>query len=64
MKKYKKNFDYSYALGTELTLELLLQFPQEVINVYIHSKQNKNEVFNPKKKLGIIRIFDFCSEKT
>lgn len=51
MKKYKKNFDYSYALGTELTLELLLQFPQEVINVYIHSKQNKNEVFNRIKSL-------------
>ncbi len=46
MKKYKKNFDYSYALGTELTLELLLKKPEKVINVYIHSKQNKNEIFN------------------
>ena len=53
MKKYKKNFDYSYALGTELTLELLLQYPQKVINVYIYSKQNENEVFKRIKNLCI-----------
>lgn len=72
MKKYKKNFDYSYALGTELTLELLLNYPQEVINVYIHSKQDENEIFYRIKnlclqhKIEIIysdRIFNIVSNK-
>ena len=53
LKKYKKSFDYSYSLGTELTLELLLQHPEAVINVYIHSKQVDNEVFSYIKNLCI-----------
>ncbi|MDI9540967.1 MAG: TrmH family RNA methyltransferase [Bacillota bacterium] len=72
MKKYKKNFDYSYALGTELTLELLLRHPEKVINVYIHSKQNANEIYYRiknlclKHKIKIIysdKIFKIVSDK-
>lgn len=46
MKKYKKEFDYSYALGTELTYELLLYHPDKVISVYIHSRQKENDVYH------------------
>ncbi len=72
MKKYKKSFDYSYALGTELTLELLLQCPEKVINVYVHSKQIKNEIFYRIKNLCLQysiemiysdRIFNVVSNK-
>ena len=45
MKKYKKDFDFSYALGTELTYELLLNHPDKVIRVYVHSRQKENEVY-------------------
>ena len=45
MQKYKKEYDFSYALGTELTLELLLSHPQEIISVYVHSKQKDNEIY-------------------
>ena len=44
MQKYKKDGNVSYALGTELTLELLQMHPQDVISVYIHSRQNDNEI--------------------
>ena len=51
MQKYKKNYDYSYALGTELTLELLKNYPEEVRVVYVHSRQNNNEIFAQVKGL-------------
>jgi len=55
MQKYKKELDYSYSLGTELTLELLECHPKEVINVYVHSKQKENEIFN--------RILNLCKRE-
>ena len=45
MQKYRKDGDYSFALGTELTLELLKQHPDKVRAVYVHSKQNDNEIY-------------------
>ncbi|MGI6607995.1 MAG: TrmH family RNA methyltransferase [Erysipelotrichaceae bacterium] len=72
MKKYKKNFDYSYTLGTELTLELLLCHPEKVTGVYIHSKQNDNAIFTriksicQKNNIEMIcsdRIFNIVSDK-
>ena len=51
MQKYKKNFDYSYALGTELTLELLKNHPDKVISVYVHSRQKDNEIYQLIMKL-------------
>ena len=44
MQKYKKDGNISYALGTELTLELLQMHPEDVVSVYIHSRQNDNEI--------------------
>lgn len=50
--KYKKGCDYSYSLGTELTLELLLRHPDKVIEVYVSSKQNDNSIYG--------RIVELC----
>ncbi len=61
MQKYKKTSDYSYSLGTELTLELLKNKPEKVRSVYIHSKQKDNEIYRQivniceKEKIEIIR---------
>lgn len=61
MQKYKKDGDFSYALGTELTLELLQSHPQQVISVYVHSKQKDNEIYQKiialcqKNKIEVIR---------
>ncbi len=72
MQKYKKSFDYSYALGTELTLELLKQHPKQVISVYIHSKQKDNEIYRKivslanANRIEIInsdKIFNILSDK-
>lgn len=37
IKPYKKEFEYSYALGAFPTIELLKKAPKTVIGVYIHS---------------------------
>jgi len=72
MQKYKKNFEYSYALGTELTLELLEFHPNEVINIYIHSKQIDNEIYRKivslakkyhKEIIYSDKIFNILSDK-
>ncbi len=52
MQKYKKTSDFSYALGTELTLELLKCHPDKVRSVYVHSKQKDNEIYQ--------QIMDLC----
>ncbi|MBR0385642.1 MAG: TrmH family RNA methyltransferase [Erysipelotrichaceae bacterium] len=44
MQKYRKDGEMTYALGTELTLELLKQKPQQVEAVYVHSRQLDNEI--------------------
>lgn len=52
--KYKKGSDYSYSLGTELTLELLLRHPEKVREVYVSSKQLNNPVYE--------RIVSLCEK--
>ena len=37
VKPYKKEFEYSYALGAFPTVELLKKRPEEVLGVYVHS---------------------------
>ncbi len=54
MKKYKKSDLESYTLGTTLTLELLNKKIEYVKRVYIHSKQEHNEIYN--------KIIDICSK--
>ena len=55
MQKYKKTGDQSYALGTELTLELLKYRPDDVISVYVHSKQKDNAVYQ--------QIMNICQKR-
>lgn len=64
MQKYKKSFDYSYSLGTELTYELLKQHPDQVINVYIHSKQKDNEIYRQILNMCQVHHIEVvCSDK-
>ncbi|MBQ6654033.1 MAG: TrmH family RNA methyltransferase [Erysipelotrichaceae bacterium] len=72
MQKYRKSSDYSYALGTELTLQLLTDHPDKVRSVYIHSRQNDNEICRRIEQLArdnhieVIRndrIFNILSDK-
>mgnify|MGYP002515332098 FL=1 len=44
IKKYKKEFDYSYTLGAFPTIELLKNHKEDVIDVYVHSSFNNIEV--------------------
>ena len=43
IKPYKKEFEYSYALGAFPTIELLTKAPETVIGVYIHSSFTDRE---------------------
>jgi len=52
MKRYSKKEDYSYTLGTTLTFELLNNKIEEVLRVYINSKQEDND--------SLARIIDIC----
>lgn len=54
MKKYNKNDQFSYALGTTLTMELLNKKLEYVERVYISSKQEKNETYN--------KIIEICKK--
>lgn len=54
LRKYKKEFDYSYTLGVFPTLELLKRQPAHVIKVIISTKGDTNS--------GIAKIRTFCRE--
>ncbi|MDF2698877.1 MAG: TrmH family methyltransferase [Haloplasmataceae bacterium] len=54
-KTYKKDFDYSYTLGIFLTIELLNQKPESVIEVLL-SSQTQNST-------GVAKIIDICHAK-
>lgn len=45
IKKYRKHNDFSYTLGTTLTIELLKTRPDLVTNVLYHSKMEKNNTY-------------------
>jgi TrmH family RNA methyltransferase len=52
--KYKKEDEKSFALGTTLTIELLIKKPQLVNIVFLHSKIVHNEAYD--------KIIDLCSQ--
>lgn len=43
MKRYKKEFEFSYALGMTVTFELLLSRPECARAVYVHPAVTKND---------------------
>jgi len=55
LKRYKKEFNYSYTLGVYPTIELLRLQIYNVQKVFLHTKGNKNK--------GIIEIQNICREK-
>ena len=72
MKKYHKDQDYSFTLGITVTMELLRVHPEYVMTIYLHSKYQKNEVFNQMEmicqehKIPIMdndKIFNTLSDK-
>ncbi len=52
IKKYRKNFDYSYALGVFPTIELLKHRAADVLQVLINSKGERNK--------GVSEIIRIC----
>jgi TrmH family RNA methyltransferase len=52
--KYKKEDEKSFALGTTLTIELLLKKPQIVNVVFLHSKIVHNEAYD--------KIINLCAQ--
>jgi TrmH family RNA methyltransferase len=56
LKRYKRNFEYSYSFGVFPTLELLAYRPTDVLGVIAHPKGVENS--------GIAKIKDICHQKT
>ena len=54
IKRYQKNFDYSYTLGVYPTIELLLYQPDTVEAMVLHSKGKNNQ--------GIHKIKTLCKD--
>lgn len=46
VKKYKRDSEVSYTLGTTLTFELLYNKPDAVTKIYIHPSLKKDETYN------------------
>lgn len=55
IKKYRKNFDYSYTLGVFPTIELLKYKRESVLRILINSKGEENR--------GISEIMEICRDK-
>ncbi len=55
LKKYKKDYSYSYALGEFPTIELINSKPDKAIKVLVNS--------NYKGSKGQPDIYDFCKDK-
>jgi len=55
LRRYKKKFDHSYAIGVFPTLELLKYRPDNTLGVVIHSKGQKNQ--------GVIQILRICQKE-
>ncbi len=51
LKPYKKEYEYSYALGAFPTIELLTHKPQKVLMVLIHSSFTNKEVLDKIKAI-------------
>jgi len=54
MNKYDKNDTISYCYGTTLCFELLLRAPEEALNLYISSKQKRDETYD--KLVALARV--------
>ena len=54
MNKYDKNDPVSYCYGTTLCFELLLRAPEEAINLYVSSKQKRDETYD--KLVALARV--------
>lgn len=54
LKKYKKNFDYSYSFGAFPTVELITSMPHNVLKILVSSKY-KNET-------NSLDIFELCDK--
>lgn len=54
LKRYQKDFDYSYTFGVFPTLELLQHAPGQVIQVLLHSRGEQNS--------GVHKIRSLCGE--
>ena len=69
IQKYKKNFDYSYALGMALTIELLKYHKNDVMFIYVHSSLTNEALDELKMYAGTIeiilndKIFNILSKK-
>ncbi len=64
MKRYKKEFGFSYALGMTVTFELLLCRPKSAQKVYLHPSITKNDnYFKLSKTCETLGIQTIESEK-
>jgi TrmH family RNA methyltransferase len=55
LKRYKKEFEYSFAFGVFPTLELLAYRPTDVLRVIIHPKGMENR--------GVAKILEICQKE-
>ncbi|MFC1718083.1 TrmH family RNA methyltransferase [Candidatus Poribacteria bacterium] len=55
IKKYRKNFDYSYTLGVFPTIELLNSKEESVLKILIGSKGERNK--------GFLEIKEICRDR-
>jgi len=46
MIRYEKKESHSYAIGTTVTMELLLRRPKDARRVYIHPKMHRDETYH------------------
>ena len=54
LKRYKKDFEHSYAFGVFPTLELLAHRPSDILGVIAHPQGNENS--------GIAKIREICQK--
>jgi TrmH family RNA methyltransferase len=54
LKRYKKDFEYSYTFGVFPTIELLNQQPKQVAQVLFHTKGESNQ--------GVKKLHTLCNE--
>ncbi|MCJ7716265.1 MAG: hypothetical protein MUO54_07075, partial [Anaerolineales bacterium] len=52
LKRYKKDYDYSYCLGVYPTLELITTRPESVLSVVLHSKGSDNQGIQKIRQLS------------
>ena len=52
LKRYQKDFDFSYSFGVYPTLELIRFQPQQILGVLIHSKGKNNQGIKKIKQIS------------